>query len=90
MKFYVQSIEQINAEGGAHSEYSKSEKVNDYNSALTKFYDKLSNVAADLGKAHTFMFIEIVNSTGAQVKKDAVGDYIDDDIQPEPEPETEG
>ena len=87
MKYYINSIEQISQEG-THSEYSNTEKVNEYNSALSKFFTKLSNVAADIGAGHTFMYIEILNSTGARVKSDIVGTYIDDDApSSEPEPE---
>ena len=75
MKFYLDTIEQIIGEGGALSEYGAREKKNDEQSALTAFYQKLSNVAADLGKGHTYMDIKIVNSEGGCIKKDAVGTY---------------
>lgn len=75
MRFYLDTIEQIIGEGGALSEYGAREKKNDEQSALTAFYQKLSNVAADLGKGHTYMDIKIVNSEGGCIKKDAVGAY---------------
>ena len=75
MKFYLDTIEQIIGEGGALTEYGAREKKNDEQSALTAFYQKLSNVAADLGKGHTYMDIKIVNSEGGCIKKDAVGAY---------------
>lgn len=75
MKFYLDTIEQIIGEDGALTEYGAREKKNDEQSALTAFYQKLSNVAADLGKRHTYMDIKIVNSEGGCIKKDAVGAY---------------
>lgn len=75
MKYYVNTIEQITADEG-YAEYSKSEKVNDYQSALTKFYKKLSDVSADIGKNHTYLNITIVQSTGSVLKCDEVGTYV--------------
>lgn len=74
MKFYIDTIEQIINEGSV-TEYGAREKKNDEQSALTAFYQKLSNVAADLGKGHTYMDIKIVNSEGGCIKKDQVGQY---------------
>lgn len=74
MKYYIHTIEQITKEGEI-SEYSKSEKVEDYSTALTKYYKKLSDVSADLGKSHIYMNISIMNSTGSVLKKDEVGAY---------------
>ena len=36
---------------------------------------KLSNVAADLGKNHVYMDIKITNSEGGIIKKDSLGIY---------------
>lgn len=74
MKYYIHTIEQITKDKEI-SEYSKSEKVEDYSTALSKYYKKLSDVSADLGKAHTYMNISIMNSTGSIMKKDEVGAY---------------
>lgn len=74
MKFYIVTIEQINAEGG-YSEYGKVEKVDTEELALSKFYKKLSDVSADLGVGHTYMDIKIFNSEGGCIKKDVVGVY---------------
>ena len=74
MKYYIHTIEQITKEGEI-SEYSKSEKVDDYSTALSKYYKKLSDVSADLGKNHIYMNISIMNSTGSVLKKDEVGAY---------------
>ena len=74
MKYYIHTIEQITKDGEI-SEYSKSEKVDDYSTALSKYYKKLSDVSADLGKNHTYMNISIMNSTGNVMKKDEVGAY---------------
>jgi len=74
MQYYVVTIEQINTEGG-YAEYGKVEKCATEQVALTKFYNTLSNVAADLGKGHTYMDIKIFNSEGGCIKKDSVGEY---------------
>ena len=74
MQYYIITIEQI-IKDGALTEYGATEKVADENSALSKYYTKLSNVANDLGKNHTYMFIKIVNSYGVAVKTDTIGDY---------------
>jgi hypothetical protein len=77
MKFYIDTIEQIKGEEeGTYTEYGNREKVADEQTALTKFYKKLSDVSASLGKAHVYMDIKIVNSLGGSIKKDSVGDYI--------------
>lgn len=79
MKYYIQTIEQIKGETeGTYTEYGNTEKVNDEQVALSKFYKKLSDVSAALGKTHVFMDIKIVNSIGGCVKKDSVGAYQED------------
>ena len=78
MKFYILTIEQTVSDG-AYSEYANVEKVADENLAQSKFYTKLANVAADLGKNHTFMDIKIVNSTGGVVKRDTIGSYVEEE-----------
>ena len=76
MQFYINTIEQVKDEEGKLSEYSKSEKVADYNSALSKFYKKLSDVSADIEKNHTYMHIQIVNSEGFVNKTEIIGTYV--------------
>ena len=75
MQYYINTIEQTKDSEGKLAEYGKSEKVSDYNTALSKFYTKLSNVSADIGKNHTYMHISIVNSQGFENKSDTVGTY---------------
>ena len=75
MQYYINTIEQTKDSEGNLAEYGKSEKVSDYNSALTKFYKKLSDVSADIGKNHTYMHISIVNAQGFEKKTDTVGTY---------------
>lgn len=78
MKYYVQTIEQINGqEEGTYTEYANVEKVNDEKTALSKFYKKLSDVSAALGTTHVFMDIKIVNSEGGCIKRDSVGAYVE-------------
>lgn len=76
MQFYINTIEQIKDSEGKLAEYGKSEKVADYETALSKFYKKLSDVSADIGKNHTYMHISIVNSEGFENKTDSVGTYV--------------
>lgn len=82
MKFYIDTIEQIiGEEEGTYTEYGLREKVNDENLALSKYYTKLSNVAADMGKGHVYMNIKITNSKGGIVKTDTLGEYVDNEAQ---------
>ena len=74
MQYYIETIEQINSEGTI-AEYGNTEKVATYESALSKFYKKLSDVSAALGKSHYYMDIKIVNSKGGIEKKDSLGAY---------------
>ena len=78
MKYYVNSVEQIvGEESGTYNEYSKSTKYDDYSSALAAYYKKLSDVAADISKNHTYMNIAVVTSTGVMLKYDNVGSYVE-------------
>ena len=77
MKFYIDTIEQITKDGEL-AEYGGREKVGDETTALSKFYKKLSDVSADLGKNHLYMDIKIVNSEGGIIKKDKIGEYQDE------------
>ena len=79
MMYYIESIEQtlIN---GALNEYGGTEKVGEYSSAESKYYKKLSDVAADIGKNHTFMTIVLKNSLGTVIKSDKVGEYVTEEV----------
>ena len=80
MKFYIDTIEQIKGEEeGTYTEYGKREQKADEQTALTAFYKKLSDVAAAIGKTHTYMDIKITNSEGGCIKKDSVGTYVEVD-----------
>ena len=89
MKYYITSIEQIKNEETTVTEYGKTEKVDDYNTALSKYYKKLSDVSADLDKNHTYMNISIVNSVGSVLKRDVIGAYQAETPAPEPETPTD-
>ena len=79
MQYYINTIEQIlNEDKKSYSEYGATEKVANDATALSKYYTKLANVAADIGKNHTYMHIQIVNSDGFTIKSEKVGTYIDD------------
>ena len=75
MSYYIVTIEQIKTDEKL-SEYGKVEKVDDYSTALSKFYTKLANVSADLDKNHTYMHIQIVNSEGYENKSETLGAYV--------------
>ena len=78
MQYYINTIEQIiNDDKKSYSEYGATEKVADDALALSKYYTKLANVAADIGKKHTYMHIQIINSDGFAIKAEKVGTYID-------------
>ena len=79
MQYYINTIEQINKDG-VISEYGATEKVADFNLAMSKYYKKLSDVSADIGKNHTYMNIKVVNSYGVVVKEDAVGNYVVEEV----------
>ena len=74
MKYYVDSIEQVKAEGDSYSEYGKRTKKNTYESALTDFYNGLSAVSSS--KNHLYACISIVDSTGRTLKFDTIGTCI--------------
>ena len=77
MIYYIDTIEQI-VKDGENTEYGgRAKESADLNAVLAKYYKKLSDVSADIGKNHLFMDIRIVNSLGEVVKKDAVGKYVD-------------
>ena len=78
MKYYIETIEQIKDSEGAISEYAKVEQKSDLNLALSAYYAKLANVAADLDKNHTYMNIKIVDSLSGVVKYDSIGDYVEE------------
>ena len=79
MQYYIETIEQINKDG-VISEYGATEKVADENMALNKYYTKLANVSADIGKNHTYINIKVVNSYGVVVKEDTVGNYVAEEV----------
>lgn len=76
MKYYIYSIEQL-IKNGELQEYATSEKVESEQLSISKYYKKLSDVAADIGKNHTFMEIRIFNSIGGNLKHDVLGKYLE-------------
>lgn len=79
MNYYIDTIEQVKgAEEGQINEYGgRSKEGTDLNAVLAKYYKKLSDVSADIGKNHYYMDIKIVNSLGIIEKKDVVGQYVE-------------
>ena len=86
MKFYIRKIEQTTTqEEGVYNEYASITKENDYNTALSKYYAALSNVASS--PTHVYFNIQLINSQGNVLKDEIWGAYIDPDA-PTPEPES--
>ena len=75
MNYYIDTIEQVKGtEEGSINEYGgRSKEGTDINAVLAKYYKKLSDVSADIGKNHYYMVIKIVDTTGGVVKEDKVG-----------------
>ena len=72
------TIEQYTASGAeTKSEQAKVEKKNDYDSALSYFYNVLKTVADS--KAHNFLDAKIVQSDGTIIKKDVYGAYVNEE-----------
>ena len=77
MQYYIETIEQTKIDG-VLNEYGKTEKVGDLNSALVKYYNKLAEVQNDIGKSHTYMLIKVIDSQGYEIKKEYVGEYVEE------------
>ena len=84
MRYYIDTIEQVKTENeGEVNEYGKREiqpKTKTYEEILSAYYVKLGNVANDIGegKNHYYMDIKIVDSDGGVLKKDKVGQRVED------------
>lgn len=77
MAYYIDTIEQVKTDTeGKYNEYGGRTKYGDEQGAITKFYEKLMNVSNS--STHVFLDIKIVNSLGGIVKKDSIGQYIDE------------
>lgn len=75
-KYYIVAIEQTFIDGVYNEYMSQPEKCNDLNTAMSKYYKKLSDASADLGVNHTFMDIRVLNSEGGEEKRDTIGTYV--------------
>jgi hypothetical protein len=75
MNYYIDTIEQVKGtEEGSINEYGgRSKEGTDLNAVLAKYYKKLSDVSADIGKNHYYMVIKVVDTTGGVVKEDKLG-----------------
>lgn len=75
MNYYIDTIEQVKgSEEGQVNEYGgRTKEGTDLNAVLAKYYKKLSDVSADIGKNHYYMVIKIVDTTGGVVKEDKLG-----------------
>lgn len=78
MIYYIDTIEQTKGENDNVNEYGKREQWKlEYEAVLAKFFKKLSDVSADIGKNHYYMDIRITDSTGGVIKKDSVGERVE-------------
>ena len=74
MIYYIDTIEQVKTDEGGVNEYGgRAKEGSDLNAVLSKYFKKLSDVSADIGKNHYYMDIRIVDTTGGVIKKDSVG-----------------
>ena len=74
MSYYIDTIEQVKGENDTVNEYGgRAKEGSDLNAVLSKYFKKLSDVSADIGKNHYYMDIRIVDTTGGVLKKDSVG-----------------
>ena len=74
MNYYIDTIEQVKGENDSVNEYGgRSKEGTDFNAVLAKYYKKLSDVSADIGKNHYYMVIKIVDTTGGVLKEDKLG-----------------
>ena len=86
MKFYIRKIEQVTTqEEGVYNEYASTNTEIDYKTALSKYFEALSNVASSV--AHVYFNIQLINSQGNVLEDKIIGKYIDPDA-PTPEPES--
>lgn len=84
-KFYTFFIEQTQ-NGDALAEYSGTTSYASHQAAQVAYFDKLKNVSADIGKAHTYCFAEIRDSFGNRYENNVLGERV----MPESAPEVEG
>lgn len=77
MKFYVDQIEQVKTDvEGEYNEYGSRTIKPDFTSARTFFYERLSQVSNS--KAHVYFDIKITASNGGIMKKDSIGEYVEE------------
>lgn len=74
-KFYTFFIEQI-YQNDAYSEYSSTASYASHQTAQVAYFDKLKNVSADIGKAHTYCYAEIRDSFGNRYEHNVLGERV--------------
>ena len=73
MIYYIDTIEQVKGENDTVNEYGgRAKEGSDLNAVLSKYFKKLSDVSADIGKNHYYMDIRIVDTTGGVSKRIAL------------------
>ena len=76
MKYYVFAIEQTYIEG-EYNEYSPAvKKYNDMKTAQTYFFTRLGELANS--PSHVYAELKIINSVGGIMKKDSIGEYVEE------------
>lgn len=77
MKFYVDQIEQVKTDvEGQYNQYGSRTEKPDYPSARTFFYKRLMEVSNS--SEHVFFDIKITESNGGNIKKDSIGEYVEE------------
>lgn len=74
-KFYTFFIEQTNT-NGTLGEYSGTTGYASHQAAQVAYFEKLKNVSADIGKAHTYCYAEIRDSFGNVYEKNVLGERV--------------
>lgn len=74
-KFYTFFIEQTQ-NGDALAEYSGTTGYASHQLAQVAYFDKLKNVSADIGKAHTYCYAEIRDSFCNRYENNQLGERV--------------
>ena len=91
--YYIDTIEQTVATEESQwtiNEYGKREQWKlSYPEVQAKFFKKLSDVSADIGKNHYYMSIKLRDSNDGVLDEYTIGTRQEPEPKPEPEPEPE-
>lgn len=74
-KFYTFFIEQI-VNGDGYAEYSSTKGYSDHKSAQVAYFQSLASIANDIGKNHTYAYVEIKDSFGRVYENNMLGQRV--------------